>query len=42
VVAIYCDRHATFLNERIDSHVYAGLVTPGGTRFGEPVVSAPE
>ena len=35
VVAVYCDRHATFLSEAIDHRVYASLVTPSATRFGE-------
>lgn len=42
VVAVYCDRHATFLNEQVDPRVYGSIVTPSATRFGEDFINTGE
>lgn len=39
VVAAFCDGHVTFLNEDIDSRVYAQVVTPSGSRYGQEIVT---
>lgn len=39
VNAAFCDGRVTFLSEDIDSTVYARLLTSGGTRYGEVLLS---
>lgn len=35
VWVIFCDGSGRFLNDRIDPHVYAKLLTPNGVKYGE-------
>lgn len=39
VNAVFCDGRATFLSEQIDATVYARLLTPWGTRYGQTPLS---
>ncbi|HBN76000.1 MAG TPA: prepilin-type cleavage/methylation domain-containing protein [Planctomycetaceae bacterium] len=38
VNVIFCDGHGTLLNSNIDQWVYARLLTPNGTRYGQAVI----
>lgn len=39
VVSSFCDGRTTFLSENMDARVYAQILTPGGTRYGQDVVA---
>ena len=38
VNVVFCDGHGKFLSQEINPFVYAALLTPNGTRFGQSIV----
>ena len=39
VVATFCDGRSSFISSNVDDRVYAQILTPGGTRYGQDVVT---